>query len=268
MLKKRIITAIFIVVYIGLMIYFGGWFYNLSVLIFAFIGMHEIYAALHKGGYNPVTTIGYLFILIFYFFLRSEKDLGRILTIILATITSLSIPVFNPKVSPLDSALTILSFIYPGIISLCLIFLKSNCELYGNYLVILTFLTTWASDTFAYLIGSKFGKIKLNPAISPKKTIEGSIGGLVGSTVAGLIIGLFYNNYFSIDLALIHYTIIGLLAGIFGQLGDLTASCIKRFCNVKDFGKILPGHGGIMDRFDSILFTLPIVFTYYFLFLT
>ncbi|HHW70178.1 MAG TPA: phosphatidate cytidylyltransferase [Clostridiales bacterium] len=267
MLKDRIITAIFIVLYIVLMIYFGGWFYNLSVLFFAFIGMHEIYNALHRCGYHPVTPIGYIFVLIFYFFLRNGKAIGGILTIILATITSLSMPVFNQKISPLDSALTILSFVYPGIISLCLIFLKSNCGIYGNYFVIFTFLTTWASDTFAYFIGSKFGNIKLNPNISPKKTVEGSIGGLIGSTITGFIIGLLYNNYFSLDLALIHYIIIGLLAGIFGQLGDLTASCIKRFCNVKDFGKILPGHGGIMDRFDSILFSLPIIFTYYFLFL-
>ncbi len=267
MLKKRIVTAIFIVVYIGLMIYFGGWFYNLSILVFAFIGMNEIYNAFRKGGYHPVTTIGYLFILIFYYFLKTEQDLGGILTVILATITSLSIPIFDHEISPVDAALTILSFIYPGIISLCLIFLKSNCEIYGNYLIVLTFLTTWASDTFAYFIGSMLGKNKLSPSISPKKTVEGSIGGLIGSTITGFIIGLFYKNYFNIDLALFHYVIIGLLTGIFGQLGDLTASCIKRDCGIKDFGKILPGHGGIMDRFDSVLFTIPVVFTYYFLFL-
>lgn len=266
MLKKRIITGIFIVIYIASMIYIGGWFYNLSVLVFAFIGMHEIYNAFRSGGYRPAKSVGYISIVIFYYFLITNQDLGGILTIILATITSLSIPIFDQERSPVDVALTILGFIYPGVISLCLIFLKNSCGNYGDYLVILTYLTTWSSDTFAYFIGSKFGKNKLSPAISPKKTIEGSIGGLAGSTVAGIIIGSFYNSYFNVDLALVHYLVIGLLSGIFGQLGDLTASCIKRYCGVKDFGKILPGHGGLMDRFDSILFTMPIIFTYYFLF--
>lgn len=266
MLKKRIITAIFIVIYISAMIYMGGWFYNLSVLAFAFIGMHEIYNAFRNGGYRPIKSVGYISILVFFYFLITGQDLGGVLTIILATITSFSVPVFDQNRSPIDAALTISGLIYPGVISLCMIFLKESCANYGDYLVILTYLTTWSSDTFAFFVGSKFGKNKLSPTISPKKTIEGSIGGLIGSTVAGIIIGIFYNSYFNVDLALFHYLVIGLLSGIFGQLGDLTASCIKRYCGVKDFGKILPGHGGMMDRFDSILFTMPIVFTYYFLF--
>lgn len=266
MLKKRIITGIFIVIYIASMICIGGWFYNLSVLAFAFIGMYEMYRAFEKGGYHPVKSVGYISVLVFFYFLMTGQDLGGVLTIILATIISLSIPIFKQEISPIDIAITILGLIYPGIISLCLIFLKNSCTNYGDYLVILTYLTTWSSDTFAYFVGSKLGKRKLSPAISPKKTVEGSIGGLMGSTLAGIIIGSIYNAYFHVDLALFHYLIIGLLSGIFGQLGDLTASCIKRYCGIKDFGRILPGHGGLMDRFDSILFTMPIVFAYYFLF--
>lgn len=265
MLKKRVITAILIVIYIVSIIYIGGWFYNLSVLAFAFIGMHEIYNAFCNKGYRPIKAVGYIGISVFFYFLMIEQNLGGMLTIILTTIVGLTVPMFDSERTPNDIALTILGLIYPGMISLCLIPLL-NSSMYGGYLVVLIYLSTWASDTFAFFVGTKFGKSPLIPKISPKKTIEGSIGGLIGSTLVGILMGLLYNKYLDIDLSSYHYLVMGLLTGVFGQLGDLIASSIKRYCGIKDFGRILPGHGGIMDRFDSILFAMPVIFAYYFLF--
>jgi len=139
---------------------------------------------------------------------------------------------------------------------------------YGKYLLIFTLFATWATDTFAYFTGLGLGKNKLCPRISPKKTVEGSIGGVVGSLVTGIVVGMVFTHSYNLEIGYLHYTVISLLCGITSQIGDLSASSIKRFCNIKDFGRILPGHGGILDRFDSILFTVPVVYSYYLLFLS
>lgn len=129
----------------------------------------------------------------------------------------------------------------------------------------LPFVTAWFSDSSAYFVGVSIGKHKLCPKISPKKTVEGAIGGILGCSFLTLVFGIVV-NYFGTDYPLIHLAVIGLLCGVTSELGDLAASYIKRFCGVKDFGNIIPGHGGILDRFDSIMFTAPTVF-YYFLFM-
>ena len=109
----------------------------------------------------------------------------------------------------------------------------------------------------AYFSGYLLGKHKLCPHISPKKTIEGSVGGVIGSVVLS---GLF--GYFFMDDVLVHCMIIGVLGGIISQFGDLTASVFKRKMGIKDYGNLIPGHGGILDRFDSVLFTGPMVYYY------
>jgi phosphatidate cytidylyltransferase len=130
-------------------------------------------------------------------------------------------------------------------------------------LIWLPFLTAWFTDSAAYFTGISIGKHKLSPAISPKKTIEGALGGIIGSSLLTTIFGVLISKYNS-NIGIFDFIIIGLLCGIFSQLGDLAASYIKRYANLKDFGKLIPGHGGILDRFDSILFTMPVVY-YYFL---
>lgn len=129
----------------------------------------------------------------------------------------------------------------------------------GEYgiLVWLIILTAFGTDSMAYFAGFLFGKHKLCPSISPKKTIEGSIGGILGSVIFSGIFG-----YIMIPRLLIHCIIIGVLGGIVSQFGDLTASIFKRKMGIKDYGNLIPGHGGILDRFDSVLFTAPIIYYY------
>jgi phosphatidate cytidylyltransferase len=120
----------------------------------------------------------------------------------------------------------------------------------------------YSTDTFAYFTGKALGKRKLCPAISPAKTIEGSIGGMIGSIILTSALGILLNWVYNIQIESVHFVAIGLLGGVFSQIGDLTASSIKRYCGLKNYGNIMPGHGGIMDRIDSLLFVLPIVYVY------
>ncbi len=124
----------------------------------------------------------------------------------------------------------------------------------------LIFLVAWGSDTCAYFIGRRFGKHKLAPKISPKKTIEGSIGGIVGATIASIAFYYYFNLTLMTDI--FTYIIFIIAAIILSQLGDLVASSIKRTFKIKDFGKIMPGHGGLLDRFDSVLIIIPLFYIF------
>ncbi len=131
----------------------------------------------------------------------------------------------------------------------------------GAYIVWLIFLCSWGCDTCAYLVGVMFGKHKLAPVLSPKKSIEGSIGGILGSALLGFLYALiFKGNIHEISNPMITFPIVCAIGGIISQIGDLAASGIKRNNDIKDYGHLIPGHGGILDRFDSVIFTAPIIF--------
>ncbi len=133
----------------------------------------------------------------------------------------------------------------------------------GVYLLLLAFCASWATDIFAYLVGSKFGKHKLCPAISPKKSIEGAVGGVVGAALVNILLLLVFRKFIFEEGSLISYPAVAVLSvvlSVISMFGDLAASTIKRNFGIKDFGKLLPGHGGIMDRFDSALFVMPVLY--------
>ncbi|NLZ45482.1 MAG: phosphatidate cytidylyltransferase [Clostridiales bacterium] len=128
---------------------------------------------------------------------------------------------------------------------------------HGLFLLILTLCGAWLADSGAYFAGTFFGKTKLCPTISPKKTVEGLVGGTITNGLIFLILALVYNKIDGVEFNYIYLFILGMACSIIGLLGDLTASLIKRQYNIKDYGNIMPGHGGIMDRFDSVLFVAP-----------
>ncbi|MBQ7718222.1 MAG: phosphatidate cytidylyltransferase [Clostridia bacterium] len=132
----------------------------------------------------------------------------------------------------------------------------------GEYLIWAVFLGACMTDTFAYITGSLIGTHKLIPKVSPKKTVEGAIGGILGCVISFLIYGLIMNKAFGFYININALWILGALCAVAAQIGDLTASVIKRECGIKDYGTLFPGHGGMMDRFDSIMFVAPLV--YYF----
>ena len=130
----------------------------------------------------------------------------------------------------------------------------------GEYLFVLAFIGAWITDIFAYFTGMLFGKHKLSPVISPKKTIEGSIGGIVLCTICFVLYGVLLRTFFDASVNLLLYAVLGFFASLVSQLGDLIMSAIKRKNNVKDYGTLFPGHGGVLDRFDSVIAVAPVIY--------
>lgn len=167
------------------------------------------------------------------------------------------------KTNSADIAITFFGIIYIvgffAFIPLLFGYSKDGVNL-GKFYIWYLFLTTWGSDVFAYLIGRNFGKHKFSK-ISPKKTIEGCTAGIIAGVALALVATVIFNNMFDLE---VNYIVIGVIAFILtaiGQIGDFAASCIKRYADVKDFSNLLPGHGGLIDRFDSVIFAAP--FAYY-----
>ena len=169
------------------------------------------------------------------------------------------VSMFSKRHTADSVANTIFTFVYPQLfLALFYLLILGNigdyCRMFVVFLMVLV--PAMFSDTFAYFIGMAFGKRKLCPQISPKKTVAGSVGGVVGGLVGALLISMLFWG----GKNLAGFMAAGAALGAISQLGDLSASFIKRSLNIKDFGKILPGHGGIVDRMDSILFCIPAVF--------
>ena len=141
----------------------------------------------------------------------------------------------------------------------------------GQYFYLLAFVGAWVTDTFAYFTGMLLGKHKLIPDVSPKKTVEGAVGGVVFCTLSFVVFGLLYNRFWLADgneaIPLLAMAVVGFLVSIVSQIGELSLSLLKRKYGIKDFGKIFPGHGGVLDRFDSVL-AVSIILTVSFVFLT
>lgn len=262
MLGTRIITAVVVIAFLILILWVGGWLFNLSLILVSLIGMKEIYRAFSNKGMHPQTITAYLLVVFFYVqhFLYQGKY--NFFYILIAIIFLLSLQVFIHSIKPDDIAITILGFFYPGILLTTACLMREEAFINPNYTLIVSLAATYSTDTFAYFTGRAVGKRKLCPAISPGKTVEGSIGGLIGSIILTTMLGILFNWVYNVQVNLIHFIIIGILGGVFSQIGDLTASSIKRYCGLKDFGNILPGHGGILDRIDSLLFVLPVIYVY------
>lgn len=165
-----------------------------------------------------------------------------------------------------DMAYTLLGIVYiPFLLSFAI--MTRNLER-GFEFIWLVLIGSIMTDVFAYFVGVSIGKNKIIPHISPKKTVEGSIGGAIGCMLIMVLYGeIIMNRIGSSPIALYHFAIMGFICGIVAQLGDWAASAIKRYTGIKDFGNLIPGHGGIMDRVDSILFVSPLVYIYVSLFL-
>ena len=130
----------------------------------------------------------------------------------------------------------------------------------GVFQVWLVFICAWGCDTCAYCVGMLIGKHKMAPKLSPKKSVEGGIGGIVGAALIAVLYALAINHWGNAGVSVASFAMIGAAGGAISQIGDLAASAIKRNHDIKDYGKLIPGHGGILDRFDSIIFTAPIIF--------
>lgn len=258
-MNKRYLGALILSPLI-IFLFIGGWYLKALIFLLSLRGMYEFYKAVEKK-IQPVAIAGYLLCIVYYLFIINTEISGQLFFYIsiLAVFILMLIPIFNEKYNFISGAITLLGFIYVTVFFGFIILV--NNKMYGNYLVWLIFLSSWLCDTSAYYAGKYFGKKKLCPRISPKKTLEGSIGGFLGSTLGCTIFGLFAINR-GVSISLIHFILIGAISGVISQLGDLVASSIKRYVDVKDYSQLIPGHGGILDRFDSILFSAVTIFYY------
>ncbi|MCX7711840.1 MAG: phosphatidate cytidylyltransferase [Clostridia bacterium] len=271
MLKTRVISAVVGAVLLIVLLSLGNIALGLGILVLSLIGIRELYQAVSHAGYKPVRWIGYLACIpIFLISLSGENKVSAYVGL-LKSVNSIFFGIFvmlmvlfslivflHDKYSLIDIALTVFGILYvPFLFS----FIVLTRGMTNGVLFIWIIFIAWSTDTFAYFTGLMLGKHKLLPAISPKKTIEGSIGGIIGCVAATIAYGIFIRAYIG-EIPIYHFVIIGLLNGIISQVGDLSASAIKRFVNIKDYGKVMPGHGGVLDRFDSILFVAPVVYFY------
>ncbi|MDQ0148942.1 phosphatidate cytidylyltransferase [Eubacterium multiforme] len=254
--NNRYLGALMIAPFI-IFVFLGGLWLEAFTVVLSILGMYEFYNALKQKDFHPISIVGYILIIVYYLTNTNFNTLTYI--VVFATFILLMIPVINLKYTFIDVAITLLGFLYVGILFSFLHLV--NMKFGGQYLVWLIFIGSWMTDTSAYYAGRFFGKHKLCPKVSPKKTIEGSIGGMIGSTIFCGLFGIIVSKYIYI-MPVYNYFIIGALCGIFSQFGDLVASSIKRYVGIKDYSNLIPGHGGILDRFDSILFSGLVVFYY------
>ncbi len=259
---KRTISAIVLLPLLIFLIVYGGLPLKIAVGIVSLIGMHEFYMAF-SGKHRPEHVIGYTFAVIYLLFLEQIIFGSNIFNIFIAVFLIcmlIYLVVFNKKTNIEEIFVTFFGFFY-----VC--FLLSHITLTrefvnGKFFIWLIFLCAYGCDTGAYLVGMTLGKHKLIPALSPKKTVEGAIGGIIVATALCMIFGVMVENKFVIEYinTPLFCALTGLIGSVLSQIGDLAASAMKRYTGIKDFGNLIPGHGGIIDRFDSVLFTAPSVY--------
>lgn len=264
-MKQRIITGACLTVVIGLFIYFSYIPYVMNSLVFllSFFGTYELYKA-GKAEKNKAWLFSSFFIDILISFLKIPfydivtSVLFASLILVFSSLMSNFEEISSDKITPFKifmlSAALPLSF-------------KSFVELrafeHGIYYIILVVLTTAFTDIFAQLTGMAFGKHKMCKKLSPNKTIEGSAGGVVVTLVVILVLTYAFSRYKDIQVNYALLCLYSILVSITGQFGDLSMSVIKRICGIKDYGRLLPGHGGVLDRFDSMFFTAPLTLIFY-----
>jgi phosphatidate cytidylyltransferase len=254
-MKTRILSAI-IMLPLLVLLFIGGRLLLIACFVIGVMGVREFYRGFENLNIKPSYFVANISILGLYAInLFAPEQYMLYMLWFLAVIVMSLLYLFNIENRELADAMATMTGIFYVVFLSFHVTLVEQTE-YG-ILVWLVFLTAFGTDSMAYFTGYAIGKHKLAPKISPKKTVEGSIGGILGSV---LLCGLF--GYFMIPRLLLHCIIIGVIGGVISQLGDLTASIFKRKMGIKDYGNLIPGHGGILDRFDSVLFTAPMVYYY------
>ena len=259
MFMVRLRSSVIVMTLTILLVVLGGDVLFTAMGIISLIGMTELYRIV-KINKTLLGILGYLagisYYLILYFDLMEHAVMLFILfLLLLMMLYVLQFPKYNTE----QAAIAFLGLFYVSVM-LSYIYQVRILE-DGAWLVWLIFIGAWGSDTCAYLVGILIGKHKVTPKLSPKKSLEGCIGGVLGAALIGFLYATAVRSYLTgIDHPQLLFAVIGAASSVLSQIGDLAASAIKRDHEIKDYGKLIPGHGGILDRFDSIIFTAPIVY--------
>lgn len=260
---KRVLSSIVIVPTVLAVFVFGNkYIIDAFVSIIAARCIYELFNAFKQKGFHPVEPLGYIAAasICFLHVIPKEYIITLVGAIIITTIlvSFMLIITKKTKTDVADVAITFFSVCYIIIFLMFVSIVRNNIE-NGVWLVWYIFLAAWFTDVFAYVVGRTIGKHYFTE-ISPKKTIEGCIGGVIGSIIFCLMYTFIINKFFCMNINYITITIISIVLSLIGQLGDFSASTIKRYTGVKDFSNLLPGHGGMIDRCDSVVFIAPFAY--------
>lgn len=259
MFKTRLISGVILVILALVLILTGGNVLFVTTLGISYVGMFELYRVFKIEKQLPA-VIGYLMATIYYINLKLAFLSDMMLFVLICLIALMFVYVFTyPKYKTEQMLAAFFGIFY---VAVMLSFVYQTREMNaGTYIVWLIFLCSWVCDTCAYCAGKLFGKHKMAPILSPKKSIEGAVGGVIGTGLLTLLYGNIFKDAMGIgSRSVIVLAVICMAGALISMVGDLTASAIKRNYDVKDYGTLIPGHGGILDRFDSVIFTAPIIY--------
>ena len=262
---KRTLTAgAFVAVLLGCTFY-NQYSFSILFLVVTALGLMEFYSLAEKANAKPLkiigTTIGSLFFITNSLVSMNLVKMQVLLLFIPILFVVFLVELFLKKENPFTNiAFTILGILYVALPFSLLNYILTYSGTYSYQLLFGIFFILWSNDSGAYLAGVTMGKHKIFPRVSPKKSWEGSIGGLLASFLVAYIISGWYTSISFTD-----WMIVSVIVVILGTLGDFVESLFKRSVDIKDSGNILPGHGGILDRFDSLIMAIPFVFTYLYL---
>ena len=253
----RLISGIVLVELALLLIGRGGAVLYFATLVLSLVGVFELYRAtgIHPEKHNLdlLELTGYVGVVVYYISVVVLSGRYQLLALLLCLVMLMSVYVFTyPKYTADHVMMAFFGIMYVGVM-LSFIY-QTRMLATGRYLVWLIFLCSWGCDTCAYCIGMLIGKHKMSPILSPKKTIEGAIGGILGAALLGILYSFVAGGPWWA------YAIICIVGGLISMVGDLAASAVKRNMGIKDYGRLIPGHGGVMDRFDSVIFVAPIIY--------
>ena len=264
MFRTRLLSGILLMVIALVTLIRGGDLLFFVLLIISLIGMTELYKVFGIEK-KPPGTIGYIAAIVYYALVYFEQQLPGdkmtwfMMLFMAFLICEMAALVFAyPKYNTQQIFAAFFGMFY---VTVMLSYIYQTRLLEGGiFTVWLVFVCSWGCDTCAYCVGMLIGKHKMAPVLSPKKSVEGGIGGILGAALIGVLYALAINYWGNAGADVLSYAIIGAAGGAISQIGDLAASAITRYHNIKDYGKLIPGHGGILDRFDSVIFTAPIIY--------
>ncbi len=259
MFTTRLISGIVLVILAVFFVGSGGALLFAATGIISLIGLFELYRVM-KIQRTPLALVGYAAAVFYYGLLWIHAEEYVTLMAIGALMLLMSLYVFAfPKYKTEEITVAFFGVFYVAMMLSYLYQVRQMPD--GKYLVWLIFLSSWGCDTCAYCVGMLFGRHRLAPVLSPKKSIEGAIGGAAGAALLGIIYALFLGGRMdNTGNPVLACGAACAIAAVISQIGDLAASAIKRNHNVKDYGHLIPGHGGILDRFDSMIFTAPAIY--------
>ena len=258
-LKNRVMSGVVLILFLAAIVVFNVRFppaLNLAVALISILAINEIIQALGISKEYALVVPSLMFAGILFFV---PPGLGVQATYFMYTAVMFAVLIFfHESVSFRDLIVVYSMTLLISTMLGSIIWLREFDSSHGMFYVIIAIFSAWISDTGAYVAGSLWGSHKLCPKISPKKTVEGAVGGLVLNVAAMLVFGYIFHVVFygyQVDVSYL-----SLLLIVMSILGDLSFSLIKRSCHIKDFGELIPGHGGILDRFDSVIFVAPFVY--------